>query len=248
MRKGSYFRVATAAPFVKIGHVWHNADQAEVAMCRAAAEGAEVLLLPELSITGYTCADLFLQHELQKAAFKAIKQIAERSKTLEITVIVGAPIAFNTALYNCAVVISKGSILGIVPKRHIPNYSEFYEARWFASGAALDNGTIIIGEQEVPISHNLIFQINGVNCAIEICEDLWVPAPPSSHLCQIAEVIFNLSASPEVVGKHDYLLSLIAQQSARCLAAYVYSSAGFGESSTDLVFGGNGIIAENGRM
>ncbi len=248
MRKGSYFRVATAAPFVKIGDVSHNVEQTEVAMCRAESSGAEVLLLPELSLTGYTCGDLFMQSELRAAAAKALEQLLLKSHSLNLTTIVGLPIAINSALYNCAAVISKGRILGIVPKIHIPNYSEFYEARWFASGADLTPCSLNICGQQVPVSTDLIFEINGAMCAIEICEDLWVPSPPSSRLCEVAEVIFNLSASPEVVGKNDYLRSLIEQQSARCLAAYVYSSAGFGESSTDLVFAGNGIIAENGRI
>ncbi|MFI3285484.1 MAG: NAD(+) synthase [Rikenellaceae bacterium] len=249
MRKGGYFRVATAAPFVKIGDVQHNCEQAEVAMCRAEAEGVEVLLLPELSVTGYTCADLFLQSELRQAALDALEQLTLKSKTMELTTIVGVPIAFNSALYNCAAVISKGEVLGLVPKTHIPNYSEFYEARWFASGSNIElGGEVVVGGKSVTLSKDLIFEINGARCAIEICEDLWVPMPPSSSLSEAAEVIFNLSASPEVVGKNDYLRSLIEQQSARCLAAYVYSSAGFGESSTDLVFAGNGIVAENGRI
>ncbi|MFR9515505.1 MAG: NAD(+) synthase, partial [Rikenellaceae bacterium] len=248
MRKGSYFRVATAAPFVKIGDLQHNTEQAEVAMCRAENEGVEVLLLPELSVTGYTCGDLFMQSELRRGALEALEQLALKSYGLELTTIVGVPIAYNSALYNCAAVISKGVILGLVPKIHIPNYSEFYEARWFASGTNIISGEVVICGQSVPVSTDLIFEINGVNCAIEICEDLWVASPPSSRLSERAEVIFNLSASPEVVGKNDYLRSLVEQQSARCLAAYVYSSAGFGESSTDLVFAGNGIIAENGRI
>ncbi|MFI3264726.1 MAG: NAD(+) synthase [Rikenellaceae bacterium] len=248
MRKGNYFRVATSTPFVKIGDVQHNIEQTLIAVSRAANSGVEVLLLPELSVTGYTCADLFLQSELRDSAVEALTQIAARSEEFEITTIVGVPIPFNSALYNCAAVISKGKILGLVPKIHIPNYSEFYEARWFASACNIEPSTVQVGAQEVPIATNLIFEINGAKCGIEICEDLWVPSPPSSQLCEVAEVIFNLSASPEVVGKNDYLLSLIRQQSARCLSAYVYASAGFGESSTDLVFAGNGIIAENGQI
>ncbi len=247
MREGSYFRVATASPFVKIGDVWHNIEQAEVAMSRAEASGVEILLLPELSITGYTCADLFLQSTLLEAALEGLEALRIKSCERALTLIVGVPIAYRSALYNCAAIISGGKILGLVPKIHIPNYSEFYEARWFASGADVESAEVVIAGNRVPLSPNLIFEINGTRCAVEICEDLWVASPPSSRLCQVAEVILNLSASPEVVGKNDYLHSLVEQQSARCLAGYVYSSAGFGESSTDLVFAGNGIIAENGR-
>ncbi len=248
MRSGSYFRVATASPFVKIGDVANNCEQTLMAMCRAADAGVEALLLPELSLTGYTCADLFLHSELRSAAIDALEQIRIKSVGFELTVIVGVPIAFNSTLYNCAAVICKGKILGLVPKIHIPNYSEFYEARWFASGSNLNHFEVEIAGQMVPLSTDLIFEINSVKCGVEICEDLWVPSPPSSRLCEVAEVIFNLSASPEVVGKNNYLVSLIEQQSARCLSGYVYASAGFGESSTDLVFAGNGIIAENGRI
>ncbi len=248
MRKGSYFRVATAAPFVKIADTQHNAEQAIVAMCRAEAQGVEVLLLPELSITGYTCGDLFMQSQLREAALEALEQIVQRSRSLEVVTIVGLPIAYGAELYNCAAVISKGSILGVVPKSHIPNYSEFYEARWFSSGIEIVGAELNLLSQRVPFGVDLVFEINGAKCGIEICEDLWVASPPSSSLCHSAEVIFNLSASPEVVGKHDYLLSLIEQQSARCLSGYVYCSAGFGESSTDLVFAGNGIIVENGHI
>ncbi len=217
-------------------------------MSRAEAEGVEVLLLPELSLTGYTCGDLFMQSELRRAALEGLERLAAHSCDVEITTIVGLPVAFNSALYNCAAVISKGEIVGLVPKINIPNYSEFYESRWFASGANVKQAEVHICGRSVPLATDLVFEINGVMCGIEICEDLWVPTPPSSQLCEAAEVFFNLSASPEVVGKNDYLRQLIVQQSARCLAGYVYCSAGFGESSTDLVFAGNGIVAENGRI
>ncbi|MFI3301596.1 MAG: NAD(+) synthase [Rikenellaceae bacterium] len=248
MREFGYFRVASAVPNLRVADCKYNTSQIEESMHKAVAEGAEVVLFPELSITGYTCGDLFLQDTLIRAAEDSLYDLVESTKELPIVAIVGMPIVVNNNLYNCAVVFGYGEVLGVVPKIHIPNYSEFYEARWFASGAELKDGAVVLADQQVLISTNLIFKINGVSCGVEICEDLWVSNPPSSKLCDAARVIFNLSASPEVVGKHDYLLSLIKQQSARCMAAYVYSSAGFGESSTDLVFGGNGIIAENGRL
>ncbi len=247
--KDNYFRVATSSPFVKVGDTQHNLNHALKVVEQAIDAGAEVVLMPELSLTGYTCADLFLHSSLRKSALEVLESFAMQTRDKDITSIVGLPIEVNGALYNCAAVVASGRVAGLVPKTYIPNYSEFYEARWFASASSLPSShSVIICGEPTPISTDLIFEINGTKCAIEICEDLWVPTPPSSQLSQAAEVIFNLSASPEVVGKNDYLRSLIKQQSARCISAYVYSSAGFGESSTDLVFAGNGIIAENGRI
>ena len=163
--------------------------------------------------------------------------------------IVGAPLRHGSTLYNCAVVMSQGKMLGVVPKSYIPNYGEFYEDRWFASGAGITEEQILIDGREVDFGADLTFEINGAEFGVEICEDLWAPIPPSSQLAlNGAKVIFNLSASPEMAGKHAYLRSLVAQQSARTLSGYVYVSAGFGESSTDLVFAGNGLIAENGTV
>ncbi len=248
MREFGYFRVASAVPNLRVADCKYNTSQIETMMREAAQSGAEVVLFPELSITGYTCGDLFLHDALIKAAEESLYDLVEATDSLPIVAIVGLPIVVNNNTYNCAVAFGYGEILGVVPKIHIPNYSEFYESRWFAAGRDLTDGVVMLAGQQVPISTHMIFKINGVSCGIEICEDLWVANPPSSTLCEAARVIFNLSASPEVVGKHEYLLELIRQQSARCMAAYVYSSAGCGESSTDLVFGGNGIIAENGRL
>ena len=249
MRAQSYFRVATATPFVKVGDTTHNLSEAIRSIDSAIEAGAEVVLMPELSLTGYTCADLFLNSSLQRGAIESLEKLALATYDSAITAIVGVPIVYNSMLYNCAAVVAKGRVMGLVAKSYIPNYSEFYEVRWFTSALSLAKGAhVTICGESVPLGTDLIFDINGTKCAIEICEDLWVATPPSSQLSQVAEVIFNLSASPEVVGKYDYLCSLIAQQSARCLAGYVYSSAGFGESSTDLVFAGNGIVAENGRI
>ena len=164
-------------------------------------------------------------------------------------IIAGAPLRHGSTLYNCAVVFTQGRVLGVVPKTYIPDYTEFYENRWFASGAGISEETISVAEQSADFGADLTFGINGTEFGVEICEDLWTAIPPSSHLAlNGAKVIFNLSASPESVGKHAYLRQLVAQQSARTLAGYVYCSAGFGESSTDLVFAGNGIVAENGRI
>ncbi len=248
MQEYGYFRVATAIPKLKVADCNYNVEQIEQSMREAADQGVEVVLFPELSVTGYTCGDLFLQKTLLGSADDALFSLIEATEELPIVAIVGMPIIVNNNLYNCAVAFGCGEVLGVVPKIHIPNYSEFYEARWFTSGEKLQDGVVMVADQMTPISNSMLFQINNVMCGIEICEDLWVPTPPSSRLCAGARVIFNLSASPEVVGKNGYLVDLVKQQSARCVAGYVYASSGFGESSTDLVFGGNGIIAENGRV
>ncbi len=249
VQKGGYFRVATATPRVKIGACRANAERIYDLAVEAVGRGVEVVVTPELSVTGYTCGDLFLQSHLQNSALEALEWLIESLKDVEIVAIVGVPIKYCSTLYNCAVAFSKGEVLAIVPKIHIPNYSEFYESRWFASGIEIDEmATVKILGWNYPISHRSIFEVNGVACGIEICEDLWVTTPPSSEMANLATVFFNLSASPEVVGKHEYLTSLLEQQSGRCISAYIYCSAGYGESSTDLLFGGNGIIAENGRI
>ncbi len=249
MREGGYFRVAAATPRVKIGACRYNAEQIYDLVMSAAARGAEVVVTPELSITGYTCGDLFLQSHLVDGAMEVLEELIMILADVEVVAIVGVPIRYRNALYNCAVAFAHGEVLAVVPKSNIPNYSEFYESRWFSSASVLAEEAVVrINGWDYPISTRSIFDVSGVKCAIEICEDLWVATPPSSTIADCAEVFFNLSASPEVVGKHDYLLSLIEQQSARCMSGYVYSSSGAGESSTDLLFGGNGIVAENGRI
>ena len=209
----------------------------------------EIVAFPELAVTAYTCGDLLLQPTLLDAAEEALARLARATRKLPLAVIVGAPLRHGSTLYNCAVVMSQGKMLGVVPKSYIPNYGEFYEDRWFASGAGITEEQILIDGREVDFGADLTFEINGAEFGVEICEDLWAPIPPSSQLAlNGAKVIFNLSASPEMAGKHAYLRSLVAQQSARTLSGYVYVSAGFGESSTDLVFAGNGLIAENGTV
>ncbi|MFR9650561.1 MAG: NAD(+) synthase [Rikenellaceae bacterium] len=249
MIKGGYIRVATALPRVAIGDCSANAMHIEVLVREAARQGVSIVVTPELSITGYTCGDLLLHSQLHNSALNALEGLIERLSSYEIVAIVGLPISYRGSLYNCAVAFGKGRVLAVVPKSHIPNYSEFYEARWFASADDLDRAaTIDLFGDEVALSTRSIFEVNGVSCGIEICEDLWVATPPSSVMAGAAELFFNLSASPEVVGKHDYLRSLVEQQSARTISGYIYASAGVGESSTDLLFGGNGLIAENGRI
>ena len=249
MNRYGYIKVAAAVPAVRVADCDFNAGRIVEMMRRAADRGVRVVAFPELSVTAYTCGDLFLQSQLLDAAAAAIERIAEASRTIPVAAIVGAPLRYGTAIYNCAVAVAGGRCLGVVPKSYVPNYAEFYEARWFAPGRGIEGRQIRLGGCDVPFGTDAAFTVDGVVCGIEICEDLWVPVPPSSHLATAgAEVIFNLSASPEVIGKHDYLTSLIRQQSARTTSAYVYVSSGFGESSTDLVFAGNGMVAENGTM
>ncbi len=249
MNRYGYIKVAAAIPAVRVADCGFNADAVTGLIRKAAGRGVRIVVFPEMCVTAYTCGDLFLQPALLRAAGEQLLRIAESTAQSPVTAIVGVPVAAGGALYNCAAVLAGGRIEGVVPKSYIPNYSEFYEARWFASGAEAACREISIGGRNVPFGTDLLFSQDGVEFGVEICEDLWAPVPPSSHKAVGgATIMFNLSASPEVIGKHDYLVGLIRQQSARTSAAYVYASAGFGESSTDLVFAGNGIIAENGAL
>ncbi len=249
MDRFGFLKVAAAIPRVAVADCDANAAHIAALAERAARHGVEVVVFPELSLTGYTCGDLLLHPTLLDASDAALEGLVRATRKLPLAAIVGAPLRHGETLYNCAVVFAQGRILGVVPKTYIPDYSEFYENRWFASGAGISGETIRIGGLEADFGADLTFAVGGAEFGVEICEDLWVAVPPSSHLATAgARVIFNLSASPEGVGKHDYLRQLVAQQSARTLSAYVYCSAGFGESSTDLVFAGNGLIAENGRI
>ena len=218
-------------------------------MRQASEKGVQIIAFPELSVTGYTCLDLFAQQTLLDGAEEALLQLVSNTADLDILTIVGVPLRTENRLINAAVVFQKGAIRGVVPKTYLPNYKEFQEQRWFTSATELRESTISIGKEEYPMGSHLLFRSGRLTAGIEICEDLWVPVPPSSLLAmEGANIIFNLSASNELIGKHAYLRSLICQQSARCMAGYVYASSGFGESSTDLVFAGNGIIAENGNL
>lgn len=245
-----YFRVAAAFPIVKISDVDHNLHQSLRLLADAQAKGCEMLVLPELGLSGYTCADLFNQQLLLQKVREALIVLAESTSHGETMLIVGAPIEYRGRLMNCGVALASGRIMAIVPKSYLPNYNEFYERRWFASGLEEEDGEIdILTQRAIPIGRHIILKHCGVMVGIEICEDLWVPTPPSNALCTAgAEVIANLSATDELISKHDYLLNLISSQSARCRCGYVYSSAGPGESSTDCVYAGNAIIAEDGNL
>ena len=248
MNDFGFIRIATAIPTVKIADTKYNEQQTVELIEKAAAANAQVVLFPELNITAYSCADLFSHPVLLNGALDALASLMKRTAHLPQLCVVGTPLLWEDALYNCAVVFQKGKILGIVPKSHLPQYNEFYETRWFQPAPTAIR-SVNLFTYEVPFGTDLLFSCGKATFAIELCEDLWVPIPPSSHAAQAgANIILNLSASNELIGKHDYLLSLIQQQSARCSAAYVYASAGFGESSTDIVFSGNGIIAENGTL
>ena len=244
-----FLKVAAAVPHLGVGDCDYNTERMAALAEEAAQRGVEIAVFPELGVTGYTCGDLLLQSTLLDAADEAFGRLVRATRKLPLTLIAGLPLRHGTTLYNCAAVFTQGRVLGVVPKSVIPGYSEFYEPRWFASGAGISGERIDVAGQSADFGTDLTFEVNGAEFGIEICEDLWAAVPPSSLLAAGgAKVIFNLSASPEVVGKHDYLRQLVSQQSARTLSAYVYCSAGFGESSTDLVFAGNALIAENGRI
>ncbi len=244
-----YVKVGTAIPALRIGECDFNAEEIIRISKNAVEKGVKLLAFPELSVTGYTCGDLFGQNFLLDKALAAIAYIKEQLSEYDIVVIIGAPLRIINKLYNCAFVIYKGEILGAVPKIYLPNYSEFYEARWFESGELIFKKTINTSIGEITVGNDLLFESTYYKFAIEICEDLWVPLPPSTKKALLgADIIVNLSASNEMVGKHEYLRSLISQQSARTISGYIYSSAGFGESTTDLVFAGNALIFENGNL
>lgn len=249
MENFGFVRVAAAVPSVNVADIDFNINSI-ISMAKEANElGIDILCFPELCVTGYSCGDLFRQSILIDNAIDGLIEIAKRTAELSLSLVVGAPIRWRNGLFNCAVVISDGVICGIIPKSYIPNNNEFYERRWFESGLNIFKQKIHIGNRDIPFGIDMIFERGDAQIAVELCEDLWMPVPPSS-ISNIngANIILNLSASNEVIGKHDYLINLIRQQSARCHCAYIYASAGYGESSTDLVFSGNAIIAEDGTI
>ncbi len=244
-----FVRLAAAIPELRVADCAFNIARITDLVLRAEAEKVQVVCFPELSITGYTCADLFYQHQLLSDAENALRDLQKLTFSISAVIIVGMPLRVQHQIFNTAVVLQSGRILGIVPKTNLPNNNEFYEKRWFTSGANVQTQTVTLAGENIPFGTDLIFSNGEFSFGIELCEDLWVPIPPSSQLAlHGAEVIFNLSASNELIGKHHYLRQLIEQQSARCIAGYVYASAGAGESTTDVVFSGNGLIAENGKF
>jgi NAD+ synthase (glutamine-hydrolysing) len=218
----------------------------------ACDKGVKIIVFPELSITAYTCADLFHQDTLLEDAQSQLCRIMEKTAKSSIISIVGLPITLDSQLYNCAVVIQSGKLLGVVPKTYIPNHSEFYEQRWFATGNKAVSSTVFLCGREVPFGTDLVFEDifqKNICFGIEICEDLWVPVPPSSYLAMNgASIIFNLSASNEIIGKYEYRKELVRQQSAKCIAGYIYTSSNINESTTDVLFGGHALISEYGKV
>jgi NAD+ synthase (glutamine-hydrolysing) len=254
-----YVRVAAAVPHMRVADCQYNATEIKKQITEAMQEGVEVVCFPELSVTGYTCADLFFTQQLQKNALAALEDICAYTRDLPIIVLVGAPLKVDNNLYNCAFVMTDGEVVGVVPKINLPNTGEFYEKRWFSSGRdVLEHNvnsirpripTIELWGSDVPFGIDLLFATKDYSFGIEICEDLWSPLPASTQLAiQGAEIIFNLSSSNCVTGKHEFRQRMITQQSARVHCGYVYTSSGIGESTTDIVFSGSTYIAENGDM
>lgn len=254
-----YVRVAAAVPQMRVADCQYNASEIKKQITEAIHEGVQVVCFPELSITGYTCADLFFTQQLQKDALAALEDVCAFTRDLPIIVLVGAPLKVDNNLYNCAFVMTDGDVIGVVPKINLPNTGEFYEKRWFSSGRdVLENNvnsirpripTIELWGNDIPFGIDLLFTTKDYCFGIELCEDLWSPLPASTQLAiQGAEIIFNLSSSNCVTGKHAFRQRMITQQSARVHCGYVYTSSGIGESTTDIVFSGSTYIAENGDM
>lgn len=254
-----FVRVAAAVPMLRVADCKYNAQQVKQQILEAVAEGVEVICFPELTLTGYTCADLFFTQQLQQDSLAALEDVCAFTREKPIIVLIGAPLQVDNNLFNCAFVMTDGEVLGVVPKINLPNTNEFYEKRWFTSGrlaieyawntVAPRIATIEIWSGDVPFGPDLLFSTRNYSFGIEICEDLWSPLPPSTQLAiQGAEIIFNLSSSNCIVGKHDFRRQMITQQSARVHCGYVYTSSGLGESTTDVVFSGSTYIAENGDL
>lgn len=245
-----FIKVAAACPMTRVADIDYNLENILICLDEAYKNGAKSIVFPELAITSYTCSDLFMQYSLLEKANLAIEKLIKKSAGLDMLIAIGAPLSFKNVLFNCAYIIFDGKLLGIVPKSYIPNYSEFYEKRWFSEGLGIiDEKVDFTFQKDVPFGTNLIFTSGRYSFGFEICEDLWVTIPPSSYLSLLgANIIGNLSASNELVSKKDYREALISNQSARCMSAYIYSSAGVHESTTDLLFSGHMLIAENGTM
>ena len=249
MKNYGFVKVAAGVVAVTPANPDANAKELEKMILQAAREGVRVLVFPELSLTGYTCGDLFLTPLLQQKTQSALAYLLQKTAKADIVFIVGLPVAAGAALLNAAAVCYRGEILGVVPKSYLPNYREFQEPRWFTSALEWDGAEVTLAGQTVAAGTDLLFKAGGCTFGVEICEDVWAVVPPSSQAClQGADLIFNLSASNELVGKNEYVQRLLAQQSARCVCGYIYASCGFGESTTDVVFASNALIYENGIL
>lgn len=251
-KKYGFIRVGALVPELKVANVSYNVLEIIKRINEAYDKNINILVTPELSITGYTCADLFLQDTLVEESLEGLRKILESTKNNDMLIAVGMPIKHENQLFNTAVMIQNGKILGVIPKSYIPNYQEFYEKRWFSSGNNIKNHTINLLDQNVVIDTNIIFrdkEDNDIAVGVEICEDLWTVNPPSnSHAINGATILLNLSASNEVIGKYEYRKSIIKNQAAKTISAYVYASSGVCESTTDLVFSGHSLIYENGKL
>jgi NAD+ synthase (glutamine-hydrolysing) len=252
MKENGFVRVGALVNKLSLGNVIENAKEISRQIKKAYEAGVEIIVTPELSLTGYTCGDMFLQDKLVKDSIIGLEYVLSETKSLNIISIIGMPISTNNALFNCGVVINRGKLLGIIPKTYIPNYKEFYECRWFSSSLNLDINEIELLGQKVPIGCDLLFQDRknpNITFAIEICEDLWAVTPPSNDYAKSgATIIFNLSSSNELIGKHNYRKNLIFSQSSKTISAYIYASSGMLESTSDILFGGASLIYENGTL
>ncbi len=244
-----FIKVAAAIPNVKVADCQFNASHIEDLINEADSNGVQIVCFPELSVTGYTCGDLFNSTLLISQAEEALSDILSSTANLNIISIVGLPVQVMGKLFNCAAILYKGTLVALCPKSHLPNHNEFYERRWFSPAEEAPCAHTALCGQTVPFGNGIIICCGQFSFSTEICEDLWVTIPPSCEAAMAgAQIVFNLSASNELIGKDAYLRQLVSQQSARCIAGYVYASAGFGESSTDLVYAGKGFIAENGTI
>lgn len=251
MMNSGFVKVACAVPLVKVADCIYNVEQTKAQIQQAEEQGVEIIVFPELGITSYTCQDLFQQKLLLEASEVSILHLLDFTRQLDVISIVGLPIVVGDLLLNCAMVIQRGQILGVIPKTYLPDYSEFYEKRWFASSQDLKETTIRYAGQNIVVTPDpqIYTTDDGVQFGVEICEDVWAPVPPSNTLALAgADLIFNLSASDAVIGKYDYLKSLLSQQSSRTITGYIYAASGYGESTQDLVYAGNGLIYENGVL
>ena len=248
-----FIRAAIGVPEVRVADPAFNAERTIELMEKAVLENAVLVLFPELGLSAYSCEDLFHQQALLDGALDALRRVLQSSAALNLVTIVGLPLQVDDLLFNCAVIIQRGKILGIVPKTFLPNYREFYEYRQFAPASAAHSNVVeVLDQRDIPFGEHLLFRCEEVprlTFFVEICEDLWVPLPPSCTAALAgATVLLNLSASNVTIAKDEYRHSLVANQSARCLAAYLYAAAGTGESTTDLAWDGHAMVYENGSL